>query len=79
MTTFYDTTTEVTTREAGRLLKRHPKSVQALWRAGKLRGRMETTVGGHPCRLWITRESIDARLRDEARSPLDRARRGLPW
>lgn len=79
MTTLYDTATEVDTKEAARLLRRHPKTVQKLWRAGKLRGRMEQTIGGHPFRLWITKESIEARLREEARSPLDRARRGLSW
>ena len=40
---------------------------------------MEQTVGGKPKKLWITRDSIEARLRDEARSPLDRARKGLSW
>ena len=79
MTTMYDTSTEVGTREAADLLRVCTRSVQELWRAGKLKGRMQLTVGGRPYKLWITRESIEARLRQEARPPLDRARRGLPW
>ena len=78
MTTLYDTSTEVDTAEAERLLRR-PKQVRNLWRAGLLKGRMEQTVGGRPKKLWITRDSIEARLRDEARSPFDRARKGLSW
>ena len=79
MTTLYDTSTEVDTTEAERLLRRPAKQVRNLWRAGLLKGRMEQTVGGRPKKLWITRDSIEARLRDEARSPLDRARKGLSW
>ena len=79
MTTLYDTSTEVDTAEAERLLRRPAKQVRNLWRAGLLAGRMEQTVGGKPKKLWITRDSIEARLRDEARSPLDRARKGLSW
>ena len=48
MTTVYDTSTEVDTAEAERLLRRPAKQVRNLWR-------------------------------DEARSPLDRARKGLSW
>ena len=79
MTTLYDTSTEVDTSDAARLLRRSAKQVCNLWRAGLLKGRMEQTVGGRPKKLWITRDSIETRLRDEARSPLDRARKGLSW
>lgn len=75
----YDTSTEVSTAEAARLLRRSLKTVQAMWRAGQLHGRMQKTIHDKPWKLWISRESIDARLRDEARSPLDRARKGQKW
>ena len=44
MTTLYDTSTEVDTAEAERLLRRPAKQVRNLWRAGLLKGRMEQTA-----------------------------------
>ena len=52
MTTVYDTSTEVDTAEAERLLRRPAKQVRNLWRAGLLKGRMEQTVALLVMGLW---------------------------
>ena len=70
--------TELTAAEAAQLLRVGIKTVRKMWRAGILRGRMQTTIGGRSRRLLIDRASVDKRLADEARTPLDLARRGLP-
>lgn len=71
-------TAELTTAEAAQLLRVDIKTVRKMWRAGILRGRMQRTIGGRSNRLLIDRASVDKRLADEARTPLDLARRGLP-
>ena len=70
--------TELTTAEAAQLLRVDIKTVRKMWRAGILRGRMQRTIGGRANRLLIEQASVDKRLADEARTPLDLARRGLP-
>lgn len=68
------------TAEAGRIIGREKKTVQRLWRAGRLDGYMQHTIGGSPSRLMISRESAEAFLAREMsqRSPVQAAQRGLP-
>lgn len=73
-----NTDTLILAAEAARELDRDVKTVRKLWRMGRLKGSMQRTIGGHPSRLMIAQASIDKMLADEARSPLEVARRGLP-
>lgn len=72
------TDTLIPAAEAASRLHRSPATVRKLWRLGRLRGSMQRTIGNHPSRLMIAEASVEKMLADEARSPLDIARRGLP-
>ena len=69
---------EVKVAEAARLFGRSAPTVRKMWRVGQIGGRMQRNIAGQPFRLLISTASIRRVLADEARSPLDIARRGLP-